>query len=349
MAAGASEKNVNGPCMSMTANRKTARALWYAAPGRAELRDEVLDELQPGDVLVKARFSLVSRGTERLVFSGAVPESEWGRMRAPLQGGDFPFPVKYGYAAVGEVVDGPDEWRGKNVFSLHPHQDLFNVSAHWLAAVPDQVPARRAVLAANMETALNALWDGQVLPGQKIVVVGAGIVGLLVAYLCGRVPGARVMIADILPQRRPLAEALGVDFCHPAELADDADLVFHTSAHPAGLNAALGAAGHEATIVELSWYGAKRVEVGLGDAFHVRRLKLLSSQVGHVATPMRARWSHKMRLAKALNLLGDPALDVLLDEEVAFEAMPQAAPAIFASQASGLGALIVYSGQPSRI
>lgn len=341
MAAGASGNVMNGRCMPSAAS-----ALWYVAEGRAELRSEPLAGPVAGEALVHSRFSLVSRGTERLVFNGQVPRSEWQRMRAPLQAGDFPFPVKYGYAAVGEVIDGPDELKGRDVFALHPHQDWFVAPLSWLTAIPHDVPARRAVLAANMETALNALWDGEVLPGQRIVVVGAGIVGLLVAYLSAKLPGAEVTVADILTERRAHAEALGARFCHPDALDDRADVVFHTSAHAAGLAAALSAGAHEATIVEMSWYGEKQVAAALGGAFHVRRLRLISSQVGHVAPAVRARWSHGRRLAKALELLRDPVLDRLLDHDIAFADLPAACPTLFAAQATGLTAVIGYRQAP---
>lgn len=339
----ANADGASGSAMNRRCIPSAAKALWYEGGGQAVLRTEALSPPQTGEALVRTRYSLVSRGTERLVFTGAVPKSEWGRMRAPLQAGDFPFPVKYGYAAVGDVVDGPDELSGRTVFALHPHQDHFVAAQSWLVPVPESVPARRAVLAANMETALNAVWDGGVLPGQQIVIVGAGIVGLLVAYLCALVPGTAVTIADILPERRQLAEAFGARFCPPDALPANADLVFHSSAHPAGLNAAIAAAGHEATIVELSWYGEKRVEIGLGDHFHAGRLKLISSQVGHVSPAMRARWTHRRRIEKALTLLADPRLDLLLDQEIAFAHMPAACPALFAPSAPGLTALIVYS------
>lgn len=338
VAAGASGDGMNSRCMPSAAS-----ALWYAEAGKAELRTEPLSSPAEGEALVRTHFSLVSRGTERLVFSGQVPASEWQRMRAPLQTGEFPFPVKYGYAAIGEVIEGPKPLKGRLVFALHPHQDWFNAPVQWLTPVPDGVPARRAVLAANMETALNALWDGGALAGQKIAVVGAGIVGLLVAYLCARLPGAEVLVADVLAERRALVTAFGAEFCQPGQLPDDCDLVFHTSAHPEGLAAALAACGNEATLVELSWYGDKAVGAALGGAFHVRRLRLISSQVGQVSPAQRARWSHQRRLGKALELLADPILDQLLGEEIAFNDLPATCPRLFAKDASGLTAVIRYS------
>jgi NADPH:quinone reductase-like Zn-dependent oxidoreductase len=328
---------MNAACMSVK-----ARALWTVAAGRAELRTETLGPLPKGQARVRTRNSLISRGTERLVFHGLVGESEWERMRAPLQTGDFPFPVKYGYCAVGKVEDGPADLVGRTVFALHPHQDLFQCDVSWLTPVPEHVPPRRAVLAANMETALNALWDGGAGPGDRIVVVGAGVVGLLVAYLAASVPGTDVTVVDRLPERAAIAKVFGAGFAGPEEAPANADIVFHASANAAGLATALKAAGDEGTVVELSWYGDKHVNVPLGCVFHSQRLKLISSQVGKVAPSRRPRWSHARRLGKALELLADPRLEALVSEEVAFEALPETMPRLFAPEASGLTAVVRY-------
>jgi threonine dehydrogenase-like Zn-dependent dehydrogenase len=321
----------------------TARALWYVAPGVVELREAPLPPLEPGEARVRTQFSGVSRGTERLVLQGSVGRSEWDRMRCPLQEGSFPFPVKYGYCAVGLVEEGPESLKGRHVFCLHPHQDVFRVAADRLAAVPDRVPVRRAVLAANMETALNAVWDSGPGPGDRIVVVGAGAVGLLVASLAARLPGAAVTVVDVDAGRRPLAEALGAKFAAPAEAPGGADVVFHASATAAGLNTAIVCAGPEATVVEMSWYGDKPVEVGLGGAFHSRRLRLVSSQVGQIPPERRPRWDYGRRMAAALRLLDSPALDLLVAEEIAFEDAPRELPRILAPGVHGLAPVIRYA------
>jgi threonine dehydrogenase-like Zn-dependent dehydrogenase len=294
-----------------------ARAFWTIAAGIGELRAETLAPLGPGEVLVETLFSGVSRGTERLVFEERVPSSEFERMRAPFQSGDFPFPVKYGYAAVGSVA-GSDE----HVFALHPHQDRFSLPREAALPLPEGVPPARAVLAANMETALNALWDSGAGPGERIIVIGAGAVGSLVAYLAGRIAGTETTLVDIDPAREQLAHALGVGFALPAAAPGGADVVFHASASAAGLATALGCAGDEASVVELSWYGEGAVAVPLGGAFHALRLKLISSQVGRVSPGRRPRWTHRRRLAKALELLRDPRLDALLSKPVPFTELP---------------------------
>lgn len=303
-----------------------ARSLWYVKPGVAELRTERLGLPRPGEARVKTLFSGISRGTERLVAYGRIPASERDTMRAPLQAGGFPFPVKYGYSAVGEVTAGPDELLGKTVFCLHPHQDHFHAPAGMLIEVPSSVGARRAVLAANMETALNAHWDAGTMPGDKIAVIGAGIVGLLTAYLAARIPGTRTVIADIDPAKGALAEALGLAFTEPAELGSDHRIVFNTSASGAGLQAALAASAFEGLVVEMSWYGDAPVTLQLGGAFHARRLRIIASQVGHVAPAQRATATHRDRLARALALLADSALDGLVSGDIAFDACAAAIP-----------------------
>jgi NADPH:quinone reductase-like Zn-dependent oxidoreductase len=318
------------------------KALWYVGPGRAELREEIVAAPKPGEVQVRSLFGAVSRGTERLVHAGRVPVSEYERMRAPLMAGAFPFPVKYGYASVGRVEAGDAELRRRIVFSLHPHQSLFTLPADAVLPVPEEVSPRRAVLAANMETALNAVWDGAPGPADRITIVGGGLVGLLVAYLCARLPGAAVTVVDIAPARGKLAHALGARFAAPDAAPGDCDLVFHASGTAAGLATALRIAGEEAAIVELSWYGSGDVAVPLGEAFHSRRLRLISSQVGRVAPSHRSRWTHRRRLAAALALLEDPALDILLAPAIAFEELPGKLPSIFDSASEAVCPLIRY-------
>jgi threonine dehydrogenase-like Zn-dependent dehydrogenase len=319
-----------GNIMAAVSGKKprTARALWYAGMGVVELREAPLPPLGAGEARVRTLYSGVSRGTERLVFQGAVSRSEWERMRCPLQEGDFPFPVKYGYCAVGVVEEGPADLPGRSVFCLHPHQDVFQVPADRLAVVPDLVPPRRATLAANMETALNAVWDSGAGPGDHIVVLGAGTVGLLVASLAARLPAAAVTVVDVEAGRRPLAEALGAQFAAPDAAPAEADVVFHASASATGLSTAIACAGLEATVVEMSWYGDKPVQVGLGGAFHSRRLKLVSSQVGLISPGRRPRWGYGRRMAAALALLDQPVLDLLVAEEIAFEDAAREMPRI---------------------
>ena len=300
----------------------TARAFWITGPEQAEIRQQPLPPPNGGEILARGLSGGISRGTELLVFRNRVPPSEYGRMRCPFQEGAFPAPVKYGYAWVGEVTEGPERLRGATVFVLHPHQDLAVVPATAAVPVPASVPPARAVLAANMETALNALWDGEVQAGDHVCVLGAGVVGLLLAHLASRIPAVRCLIVDPDRSKAAAAEALGIAF-RTAPPDDLFDVVFHASGNPAGLATALALADFEATVVEASWYGITPVTLPLGEGFHAKRLTLRSSQVGSVSPRQRARLSHRQRLEIALALLADDRLDGLITGESAFTELPE--------------------------
>jgi threonine dehydrogenase-like Zn-dependent dehydrogenase len=319
-----------------------ARAFWLATPGRGELRRTELSPPGPDEVLVRALASGISRGTECLVFMGRVPESQHQTMRCPFQEGDFPAPVKYGYASVGLVEAGAPELVGRQVFCLHPHQDRYVVPKDAVVPLPDGLPVARAVLGANMETALNALWDGAPRLGDRIAVVGCGTIGALVAALAARLPGAKVEIVDTNPARAELAASLGCRFAAPAVAEGDADLVVHASGSAAGLATALTLAGFEANVLELSWYGDGPVPAPLGEAFHARRLRLISSQVGMVAPARRARRTRRQRLEQALALLADPVFDRLLTGESDFTDLPAMLARLARDPQSALCHLVRY-------
>lgn len=321
---------------------RPAQALWTLEAGRIERRSAHVPPPGPGEVCVRALASAVSLGTERLVFSGKVPESEWARMRAPFQEGDFPFPVKYGYACVGEIVAGDPDRLGEIVFTLHPHQSLFTLPAEAACPVPTDVPVRRAVLSANMETALNGLWDANASPGDHIAVVGGGVVGLLIARLAARLPATTVTLVDVDPARAEAAAGLGLAFATPDTAPGEQDIVIHASGHAEGLDTALSLAGMEARVVEMSWYGTAPVTAHFGGAFHSRRLTLVSSQVGQLPPARRSRWTYRRRLATALSLLRDPALDALISDPIPFTEAPDTLPAVFQAPSQGQAPLIVY-------
>ncbi len=287
-------------------------ALWITGPGQTEMRDETLGD----GVEIRAEYSGISRGTEALVLAGKIPQSEWPRMACPLQSGSFPFPVKYGYAAVGRTPD------GSRVFCLHPHQDVFVAPAEMAIPIPDAVPSARAILAANMETALNVIWDAQAAPGDRIAVIGAGVVGALAAWIAARIPATEITLIDINPDRETLATELGCTFALPSEAPENCDLAIHTSASAEGLKTAIACAGFEARIIEASWYGDRDTPIPLGGAFHSQRLQIIGSQVGHVPPARRARWPYRRRMETALALLADPALDALISGETDFSDLP---------------------------
>jgi threonine dehydrogenase-like Zn-dependent dehydrogenase len=320
-----------------------ARAFWIAAPGTGEIRMEQLPFPGPEDVLVRTLHSGVSRGTETLVFRGGVPQSQWAAMRAPFQAGDFPAPVKYGYLSVGVVEQGPPELAGRTVFALHPHQTRYVVPAAAVTVVPDDVPASRAVLAGTVETAVNALWDAAPRIGDRIAVVGGGMVGCSVAAVLARFPGARVQLVDADPARAAVAEALGVGFAAPDGAGGDCDLVIHASATAEGLTRSLELLAPEGTVVELSWYGDRPVTVPLGEFFHSRRLTIRSSQVGGIV-PGRAR-TYADRLALALRLLADPAFDALITGRSDFDELPAVLPRLADGSLPALCHLVNYRGE----
>lgn len=303
----------------------TTREFWVQNPGLGEIVTGRLGTVGPADVVVRTLYSAISRGTESLVFRGEVPVSRYREMRAPFQAGDFPAPVKYGYISVGLVESAGDDATDlvdRVVFCLHPHQDRYVVPASAVTVLPESVPAPRAVLAANMETAVNAVWDSEISVGDRVLVVGAGVVGLLIAWLTGRIPGTDVTIVDVNEKRAEVAAGLGVRFETSAPPGMDADVVVHASGNPEGLTTALASAGPEARVVEVSWFGDRPVTVPLGEAFHDRRLTLRSSQVGRIPPGRSPRWDHGRRLAVALDLLEFEMLDALITGESDFEELP---------------------------
>ncbi len=306
------------------------------------MREESLPAPGPGDVLVRTLYSGVSRGSEALVFRGEVPVSEYERMRAPFQSGNFPAPVKYGYISVGVVEAGPPSLAGRIVFCLHPHQDRYVVPADAVHPVPDAVPAGRAILAANLETAVNGLWDSAPRIGDRITVIGAGTLGCLIAWLAGQMPGCRVELVDVNPERAEVAEALAVAFATPQQASAEADCVIHTSGSAAGLRRALELAAFEASVTELSWYGSHPVPLPLGAEFHARRLTLRSSQVSAVAPAQRPRWNPRRRMELVLRLLAEDALDTLINSESRFADLATTMPELAAGCGRTLCHRIVY-------
>lgn len=324
-----------------------ARAYWTVAPGRGEIRTETLGPPGPGEALVRATLSAVSRGTELLVHRGGVPDRVAGRMRAPFQVGEQPGPVKYGYLSVGVVEAGEPEWVGRRVFCLHPHQDRYVVPVTALTPVPDDLPDRRAVLLGTLETAVNALWDGRPLYGDRVAVVGGGMVGACLTALLGQLPLERLELVDTDPRRRALASGLGARGVSPEDAQDGCDLVFHVSATAAGLQRSLELLGDEAEVVELSWYGDHPVSIDLGADFHARRLSVRASQVGRVSPHRSARRDHADRRQVAVRAAAEESLDALLAGPTPLEELPALMDRL-ADGAPGLCHLISYDHRPPQ-
>jgi hypothetical protein len=319
-----------------------ARAFWVCEPGVGEIRSVLLAQPRASDVVVRTLRTAVSRGTESVVFEGRVPSSQYTAMRAPFQDGDFPSPVKYGYLNVGVVEQGPRNLRGRTVFCLFPHQTRYVVPSAAVTVVPDDVPASRAVLAGTVETAVNALWDARPLVGDRVAVVGGGMVGCSVARLLRGFPGVRVTLVDVDPARAVVAAALDVEFALPQDAPADRDLVLHTSATSSGLQLSLDLLSAEGTVIDLSWYGDAPVTLSLGGAFHSGRLGLRASQVGTIAAARRGRWSHRDRMALALELLRDSAFDALITGCSPFEDLPSVMPRLVDGTLPALCHTITY-------
>jgi riboflavin-specific deaminase-like protein len=301
---------------------RCAMSLWHvgsrvSAMHTARLRCPPADWCE-----IETRFSAVSPGTERLVASGRVPAELSESMRCAYMEGSFPYPVKYGYSLVGEVVDGPAALVGRAVHVFHPHQDRATVRVADLHMIPANVPLSRATLAPNLETALNAVWDGDVSIGHRTLVVGFGTVGSLIARLLSTTPGVEVDVMDVDPAKLELARRLGFTAVAADGMGDDYDVAFHASATGAGLQCAVDAVGFEGRVIDVSWYGTTPVQLSLGGSFHNQRKRIESSQVGSVAARMRPRWTHARRMELVMRLLADPAYDEHITRTVAFRDLP---------------------------
>jgi NADPH:quinone reductase-like Zn-dependent oxidoreductase len=317
-------------------------AYWTMAPRHGVLRTEPARAPGEDEALVRNICSGISRGTEMLVYAGYVPPEVADSMRAPFQAGNLPGPVKHGYLSVGLVEEGPVHLKGRRVFCLHPHQDRYVVPATALTPVPDDVPSDRAVLAGTVETGINALWDAGPRIGDRIAVVGAGMVGGIIAALLRSFPLDRLQLVDVNSARSALAAALEVKLVHPDDAAAENDLVFHCSATESGLARSLQLLGEEAKLIELSWYGTNEPRVPLGAAFHSRRLTIKASQVGAVASSRRARRTTGDRLALAMRLLTDPIFDTFITGHAPFGALPQTMESIFNGDTETLCQVIDY-------
>ncbi|WP_432560398.1 zinc-dependent alcohol dehydrogenase [Granulicoccus sp. GXG6511] len=320
------------------------RAYWITGPGQGELRRETLPATGPDQALVRSLKSGVSRGTETLIHHGGVPTEVHDLMRAPFQEGDFPWPVKYGYLSVGLVEQGPSHLEGRRVFALYPHQERYVAPTDALTPIPDDVPSDRAVLAGTVETAINAIWESSPHYGDRVAVVGMGMVGACITALLTEFPLSRLQLVEVDPATQALCERFGIEWTAPEDALDDCDIVIHCSAAEAGLRTALRLAGDDADVVEVSWFGDTEPRVPLGNHFHARRLNLRASQVGGIARSRRHRRTHADRLALALEALTDPRFDLLLGEGCRFDDLPAFMADLTAGGAgSGMCQIVDYS------
>lgn len=336
------------PQINVTSAR--ANRLSYPSACSAVIEECQLADFKEKNVLIETLYSGISRGTESLVYHGKVPISEANRMRCPHQTGDFTYPVSYGYACVGKVIETQSDVsqikKDDIVFVLHPHQDIFCVPEEACNLVPATLTPSRAVLSANMETALNAVWDAEISGTSNHMVIGAGVVGLLTAFVLKSLSGHSPILIDINTAKKPIAEKLGLAFHTPDEIAQknlaEMERLFNTSASEKGLQLAIEQSGFEAKILEMSWYGDKAVNLRLGGEFHSKRLQIISSQVGHIAPAKRETHGYSDRMQEAMKLLSDDKLDALLEPEIMFEALPDHLHDIFNKNSSALCQLVKY-------
>ena len=312
----------------------TARALWFETAGRARIRDETLAAPPDGWRRITAVASGVSPGTERLVATGGVPASVYDTMRCPYMEGSFDFPLKYGYSLVGRLDD------GRLAHVLHPHQTLCNVRAADIRIVPDDVPAERATLAANLETAVNALWDAELSLGERTLVIGFGTVGSLIARLLLRT-NAPFDVLDVDPAKRKLARDLG--FNAVDAVGGEYDVAIGASGNADEVQTALDAVGSEGRVIEVSWLGSQEARLDLGGAFHSGRKRIIGSQVSQIPPRLRGRWDFARRTELVFALLRDPAFDAHLTSAVPFEELPRFYEELCAGRAGGLSVVVRYA------
>ncbi|ETW95423.1 MAG: hypothetical protein ETSY1_30715 [Candidatus Entotheonella factor] len=324
-----------------------ASALWFPAQEEAAIQPEPLPEVTDGWCEIHTQFSALSPGTERLVYTAGVPPELADHMQCPYMGGAFTFPVKYGYSLVGTVSAGPAPWLGQTVHVLHPHQDRCVVRCEDTYAFPSDVPPGRATLASNLETAVNVLWDAQAALGERVLVVGFGIVGSLVARLLSFIPGVQLEVVDAAPAKQRLAQDMGFRSPLIEDLEPTFDLAIHASASSGGLQVALDHVGFEGRVVELSWYGTRPVTVQLGGTFHNQRKRIVSSQVSTIAPAQRPRWDNQRRKALVFDLLRRPEFDAHITHTVAFRDLPQVFQRLAQPPTEGLAYLVDYRNEGS--
>lgn len=344
----------------MTADPPSARGLWFAAKQHAELRSEAVRPPGPHEVCVRASVSLISAGTEILIYRGEAPEGDG--LGLETCEGSFSFPVKYGYQVVGEVVAAGEQagyLPGDRVFARHPHQELFTIGTdEWLLTrVPDGLRSDRAVFVNLLEVALNCLLDVPARIGDCVAVYGQGVVGSLAAQLARRTAGTLIVV-DPISDRREMALAFGADSAvHPRDapaVIDElsasrgADISIEASGTPAALQAAIDSTGPEGTVAVLSFFGTRGVPLILAPTFHYRRQRIVSSQVSSVGSGLQPRWSFERRNAAAFSLLSKPWLMTPVSHTMPFEQAPEAYRILDETPEKAMGILLAYHGATTR-
>lgn len=318
-------------------NPDSAKALWHLSAEESVMKEA---QLRESGVIVHSLHSLISLGTERLVSKGEVPESLASEMKVPYQEGNLSLPVKYGYSLVGQVHQPGHTLDQRVVHLLHPHQDRIRVAPEDLFIVPEAIPSRRATLASNLETAVNAVWDSGVSIGDSVLIVGGGVIGLLIGDLVKKIAGTTVYLSEPRKDRSQLAESWGLHAWSQEKV--HCDIAFHTSGHEAGLQTAIDAIGREGKVIELSWYGDRPVQIHLGRSFHSQRKSIRVSQVSAIPPERVPRWDYRRRKEVVFDLLKDPQFDRYLTHEVMFQDLPQFFHSLRKEVVPGIGWTVRY-------
>lgn len=308
---GVSAPGVSADLQGHGRSPESSRQYWTEAAHTGALREVPVPQPAPGELLIETLHSGISRGTESLVHRGEVPAAITELMQAPFQLGALPFPVSHGYLNVGVVRQGRSELIGQTVFTLAGHREHVVVPEAAAHVLPEGCPPQRALFAGIGEVGLNGLWEGPVMIGDRVAVVGGGLIGLTTALLASKMALQRLQVVEVDAERRTFIRDLGLDAVAPEQADLDNDVVLHSSSSSAGLATSLRLAGDDAVIVEQSWYGTGDQQVPLGADFHARRLRIVATQVGQVPGPRRMRRTRGQRLATALSML-DSRFDRLI-------------------------------------
>ncbi len=346
---------------STSVQERPAVSIWFTSTRTVELRASSAPAPGRGEVRIEALFSGISHGSEMMVYRGEVPAGLAADSTLPTLQGSFSFPVKYGYASVGRVVDaggGVNELaEGDLVFAFNPHETCYTVPATVVIRLPQELDPRIGVFAANVETAVNSLLDAAPRLGERVVVIGQGVVGLLITQLARRAGASLVITSDLYEKRRQLSRSAGADLVvdpaaeslaeHVSALTGGvgADVVIEASGQPSALDDAVAAAAHEGRVVVVSWYGTKRVELALGSGFHRKRLTLKSSQVSNLDPSLTPRWNVLRRRELAVRYLGELCLDDLISHVLPFDRAAEAYRLIDQRPAEVIQVVLDYSAR----
>ena len=292
-------------------------SLWIDKKKRSIIKhNRIVYKKNSKTVLVKTIYSGISKGTEKLISSKMVSKNQFELMQAPFQKGNFNLPIKYGYINVGKIINGPKNLINKNIFSLYPHQTIYEIPIKNINLLPKD-NLKKYVLVANMETAINIFWDCSANKNDKILIFGLGTVGLLTAFFFKLKNYKKIYVYDSNINKKKYCNLLRLNFINLKQ-AKDFNIIINTTSNYKVLEKSMSILVNEGKIVEASWYGSKKGYLSLGDYFHSRRLKLISSQVSKIPNHMKNKYDYKKRLKLAINSLKHKKLEKLITSESNF-------------------------------